>query len=213
MLAIGMALAMAAGGCSSEIGDECATALDCSTLGDRLCDRTQPDGYCTIFNCEPDTCPDEAVCVAFKTDLDPACLHLDDGRFGRFGRTFCMRVCEAADDCRAGYVCGQPRDHDARVVDAETDTDNPQDTSVCLVSGHHPDPPEVAPNACLPNDGGAPLTPYEPPTTSTSSGQAGAGGAGGSGGAGGAGGSGGAGGAGGSGGAGGAGGNGGAGGT
>jgi len=120
-LAGAMVLAAAAAGCTPEIGDECATALDCSTLGDRLCDRTQPDGYCTIFNCEPDSCPDEAVCVAFKTDLDPACKQVDDGRFGRFGRTFCMRVCDDGDDCRAGYICEHPDRQDAWVVDKETD--------------------------------------------------------------------------------------------
>ena len=60
-----MALFATVLGCSPKIGDECATALDCSALGDRLCDTTQPGGYCTIFNCEPDTCPEEAACVAF----------------------------------------------------------------------------------------------------------------------------------------------------
>src|SRR5690606_19404432 len=115
-------------GCTPEIGDECQTAIDCSTLGDRLCDTSQPGGYCTVFNCEPDTCEDEAVCVAFANELDPACQGVDDGRFGRFGRTFCMRVCDKTSDCRSGYECVRPVDRRASVIDVETDADNPQDT-------------------------------------------------------------------------------------
>ncbi|HMR78024.1 MAG TPA: hypothetical protein PKD61_23100, partial [Polyangiaceae bacterium] len=53
-------------GCKPEIGDECSVSTDCSNAGERLCDTTLPGGYCTIFNCEPGTCPDEAGCVAFK---------------------------------------------------------------------------------------------------------------------------------------------------
>src|SRR5687768_17386078 len=68
-----MALLAAATGCAPEIGDDCTTSIDCSQLGDRLCDTSQPDGYCTIFNCEPDQCPEEAVCIAFGFDIDPAC--------------------------------------------------------------------------------------------------------------------------------------------
>src|SRR5258705_13828561 len=50
-------------GCSPKIGDKCSVSTDCSVQGDRLCDPTQPGGYCTVFNCEPDRCPDESVCV------------------------------------------------------------------------------------------------------------------------------------------------------
>ena len=46
-------------GCQPKIGDACNTSTDCSTQGDRLCDTTQPGGYCTIFNCEPNTCPED----------------------------------------------------------------------------------------------------------------------------------------------------------
>src|SRR6188474_1083103 len=93
-------LLLAATGCAPEIGDECTTSIDCSQQGDRLCDTTQPGGYCTIFNCEPDTCPeDDGVCVAFDPELDPACRVTDDGRWARFERTFCMAECEDNDDC------------------------------------------------------------------------------------------------------------------
>src|SRR5688572_14103829 len=65
-------LALAAAGCLPKIGDPCSSSLDCSQRGERLCDNTQPQGYCTIYNCEPDECPDNAACVAFNHVLDPA---------------------------------------------------------------------------------------------------------------------------------------------
>ena len=49
-----VATASVLAGCSAEIGDDCSNSTDCSSTGDRLCDTTQPGGYCTLFNCEPD---------------------------------------------------------------------------------------------------------------------------------------------------------------
>src|SRR5690348_74537 len=46
-----LAAALIAVGCLPKIGDHCTTSLDCSQTGQRLCDTTQPDGYCTVFNC------------------------------------------------------------------------------------------------------------------------------------------------------------------
>ncbi len=158
-----MALFAMTAGCTPEIGDECDTALDCSTLGDRLCDITQPDGYCTIFNCEPDGCPDEAACVAFNGELDPACGTADDSQFGRFASTFCMKVCEEQGDCRPGYECVRPNQRFARVVDLETETSNPQDTMVCLAIGETPKVPDEPPGACYPGET-EPLVPYTPAT-------------------------------------------------
>ena len=66
-------------GCTPSIGDECVTSLDCSQLGDRLCDASQPLGYCTIFNCEPDACPEEAICMGFGLELDPARVNVNGG--------------------------------------------------------------------------------------------------------------------------------------
>lgn len=91
------AVLFAAGiGCSMEIGDECTENVDCSTSGDRVCDITAPGGYCTVLDCEPDTCPEEAVCVAWGEGLSE--------------RTFCMRHCGSGDDCREGYTCFSPTD-------------------------------------------------------------------------------------------------------
>ena len=62
--AILFALATAVG-CEDEIGDSCDFNVDCSPRGDRLCDLSSPGGYCTIENCNAESCPDEAVCIAF----------------------------------------------------------------------------------------------------------------------------------------------------
>jgi hypothetical protein len=92
-----------AAGCKPQIGDDCQVSTDCSNVGDRLCDTTQPGGYCTIFNCEPGTCPEEAICVAFKTSIAAACTDPQDGI--RLQRTFCLRNCSDNSDCRGGYDC------------------------------------------------------------------------------------------------------------
>src|ERR1700760_4201839 len=63
--------ALFAFGCTPHIGDSCTISTNCSAQGDRLCDITQPGGYCTEFNCEPDSCPDDAICVNFGAALSP----------------------------------------------------------------------------------------------------------------------------------------------
>ncbi len=98
-------VALAALGCQPEIGDECDVSTDCSSTGDRLCDSTQPGGYCTIFNCEPGTCPDEAICVAFGTSVSDAPECADPQVPSRLQRTFCLRKCADDDECRGGYDC------------------------------------------------------------------------------------------------------------
>lgn len=212
-LASWIALAAAtelATGCTPEIGDDCSTSVDCSPQGDRLCDTTQPGGYCTIFNCEPDTCPEEAVCVAFDAQLDPACGPVDDSEWARFVRSFCLKACEDDDDCRDGYECVAPGEKNAIIVDA-----NPVEKRACMVKGTVPEPsvPAEVPEICQPDELDWQLTPYEPgggaggvATGAGGSGGAGGDGVGGAGGAGGAGGDDATGGTGGEGGAGGAGG-------
>jgi hypothetical protein len=95
-----------AAGCQPEIGDSCQISDDCSQQGDRLCDTTQPGGYCTKFNCEPGSCPGEATCVAFtRASLESSAC--DDSPTALAGkRTFCMRSCKKDGDCRSGYTCG-----------------------------------------------------------------------------------------------------------
>ncbi|HKP58285.1 MAG TPA: hypothetical protein VJV78_16270 [Polyangiales bacterium] len=86
--------------CSPEIGDSCGTALDCSASGTRLCDDTQPGGYCTLEGCEQDTCPPESICVKFGKVIDGVPVD-------RLARSFCMYKCDGDSDCRNGdgYSC------------------------------------------------------------------------------------------------------------
>jgi hypothetical protein len=112
------ALAIALGaavGCKPSVGDSCKLSTDCSVTGDRLCDTSMPDGYCTIFNCNPNNCPDEAVCVEFHQGQP------------RFSRRFCLKQCGSPSDCRSGYVCIDPQQRDGKIVD-----DNPNHSTVCL---------------------------------------------------------------------------------
>ena len=143
------ALAIATGllGCAPQIGDDCTTSIDCSQLGDRLCDTSQPDGYCTIFNCEPDQCPEEALCVGFGFDLDPACSSVDDPRWSRFERTFCMVGCEEQEDCRPGYVCAAPGDRRAVSIDVDNELAG---SKACFPEGTVADASGEAPAICTP---------------------------------------------------------------
>lgn len=104
LVAAGAALA----GCTPGIGDSCATALNCSITGERVCDASQPGGSCTIFGCEMGNCPPEAVCVRWR----PMASRLEF--------TACMRRCESDGDCRVdqGYRCVAGRE----VLDPSTGT-------------------------------------------------------------------------------------------
>ncbi len=207
-LAAALSLAALAMGCLPKIGDRCTTSLDCSQTGQKICDGTQPAGYCTVFNCEPDNCPDSAACVAFNNNVDPACASHDDGQWPRFERTFCVRPCTpesdnpagpySQSDCRDGYDCVPAEARGGIVIDVKT-----IHAGICLAAVTVPPIGASVPPVCDPKDSDPPLPdPWEPPVTSTGGG--GAGGTGGGGGLGGSSGAGGSGGASGSGGAGGA---------
>jgi len=167
-------------GCPPKIGKKCNISTDCSQLGDRLCDTNQPDGYCTIFNCEPDTCP-ESICVGFDPNLDPACKSADDGRWPSFQRTFCMKACSEDSDCRDGYECidlslpQYQRSRRAEVVDIGA-ADGGLGFGVCMVKATSASDAGVMsmddsdagiPGVCRPApadaglvDGGAPWPPF-----------------------------------------------------
>ncbi|MDF2698197.1 MAG: hypothetical protein K0S65_6580 [Labilithrix sp.] len=108
-VAAGLALLAAIAACTPEIGDKCQVSTDCSVQGDRLCDTSQPGGYCTQLNCQGNSCFDEASCVLFGSAI-PGCGFDDrSGRYGsRVARSFCMAKCESNGDCREGYVCADP---------------------------------------------------------------------------------------------------------
>lgn len=132
-------LAAAATGCRPQIGDECVSSVDCSAQGDRLCDSSQPDGYCTIFSCEPDNCPEQdSVCVGFGLELAQSCdapNNAADPRWPRFERTFCMAPCETDDDCRESYQCLAPGDRGAESIDIDSDI---RDSKVCFAASGAP---------------------------------------------------------------------------
>jgi hypothetical protein len=93
-------------GCKPKIGDSCRISTDCSAAGDRLCDITAPGGYCTVFSCEPGTCPEgESLCVEFGEQRSPLKDCRDQQAPSPYARTFCMGVCEKDSDCRGGYTC------------------------------------------------------------------------------------------------------------
>lgn len=96
--------------CTPKIGDTCRLSTDCSVRGDRLCDTSQPGGYCTQLNCGGNSCPDDGSCVLFNAAL-PGCAYSDRaGPAGsRMARSFCMAECESDGDCRVGYACADPR--------------------------------------------------------------------------------------------------------
>jgi hypothetical protein len=95
--------------CAPEIGDECKTSLDCSSQGSRLCDRTQPHGYCTLRGCESGTCPEDSVCVKFRPAQE------------RLATTYCMAKCSDDDDCRSdeGYRCSSEMEFGEAGFEAE----------------------------------------------------------------------------------------------
>lgn len=123
LCALGAMFALA--GCQPQIGDHCTLSTDCSSRGDRLCDTSQNDGYCTIFNCVGDDCPSEAVCVLFGS----AGCAKDDRRYPRTARSLCVRKCNDDTDCRTaeGYVCVDPATDPYRAMNLSDVS-----TKVCL---------------------------------------------------------------------------------
>jgi len=97
--------ALLAVACQPKIGDSCTTSTDCSATGDRLCDITEPGGYCTVFNCEPGSCPSESACVNFATEISPVVGCATGDGTSPYQRAFCMFRCSSDSDCRTGYAC------------------------------------------------------------------------------------------------------------
>jgi len=128
---LALAVSSALAGCTPDIGASCSTALNCSQMGDRSCDTSLPGGYCTKFGCEPDTCPSESGCIAFRQQVstNPACHDSDDSRMIR---TFCMVHCSENDDCRGGYVCADLSAPDNAWGASLVDRSN-RDGRVCIV--------------------------------------------------------------------------------
>lgn len=96
----------AALGCQPRVGDDCVRNQDCSGETQRLCDTSQPGGYCTLANCTPTSCPEsESICVAFNSSRSTAPGCENPGRASPYVKNFCMLICSGDEDCRAGYAC------------------------------------------------------------------------------------------------------------
>lgn len=108
---------MAMWGCKQHIGDQCAGSTDCSVTGERQCDLAQPGGYCTVFSCDPDTCP-EGGCVEWR--FIPS----------RTAETWCMKTCDNDGDCRGQYSCVFPNQI---TRDGEFDADLSADERVARI--------------------------------------------------------------------------------
>jgi hypothetical protein len=155
-LRVVLVLALGLAGCGPEIGDECETSTDCSQTADRLCDVSQPGGYCTVFNCEPSganpvaKCPDESACVAFAVEPSPI-----DGCANALGATpytksFCLKKCDNGDDCRSGYACldvAAEASHGDKLFSA-VDLDGPTKVCVVAVSVAPPDSENASNQVC-----------------------------------------------------------------
>lgn len=133
---------LALAGCQPKIGDECVTDLDCSQIGDRTCDTTQPGGYCTQVDCDPTSCPEEeSSCVAFNNtpSIVGACNTPD--RVSPFRRTFCMQTCTEDKDCRPDYECVdllKPNPWSATVIQDKGPKKNKDViTTVCVLAESH----------------------------------------------------------------------------
>lgn len=185
VVAIGLSLLTAAG-CKPQIGDSCEFGTDCSASGDRLCDTTQPGGYCTMFNCDSDSCPDDSVCIGFRARASTVAECSDPHGESRFQRSFCMAPCDDDDDCRSGYECVDMRASDnpygAAVIEARSRG------KVCAVpaSGKPIGELDPATDVCRPSQAGPDAWPSPVPPDAGTPGSGGAAGAGGNAGAGGA---------------------------
>ena len=131
-------------GCKQHIGDSCGSSTDCSVTGERQCDLAQPGGYCTVFSCDPDTCP-EGACVEWR--FIPS----------RTAETWCMKTCDDTGNCRLEYSCVFPNqitmsggfdanlsedERVARIIDLEG---NQAEAKICVALTPGVEPPDALP--------------------------------------------------------------------
>ncbi len=143
LLAIG-ALASA---CGKEIGDDCQTNVDCAEDNSRMCDLSQPGGYCTVDGCDEKSCPSESACVRFFPRKFPtgSCLNgqgcsVDDICLPEgicvprtSERRYCARKCSDNGDCRDEYECREAGSNGAIALVADPTTSAP--VRFCVASG------------------------------------------------------------------------------
>jgi hypothetical protein len=124
---------LAAPACSKHVGDSCHTNIDCAQDGTRMCDLSQPGGYCTVDGCDDTSCPSQSICVRFFDQKYPTGVcNTAPGTVGQCRddelcvvcgpssavpqptpccvpsvseRRYCAHTCGSDGDCRSGYVC------------------------------------------------------------------------------------------------------------
>jgi hypothetical protein len=143
-----IALLILLAGCQPDIGDSCSVDTECSATGERVCDTTQPGGYCTIFGCDPTNCPaDESICIAFGNVVSTAPGCQNPNRTSPYVRNVCMATCNNAGDCRSGYDCvnmAEDNPWGAAVIQR-----NPRTTRICIAPmSAAPIPQERPSNVC-----------------------------------------------------------------
>jgi hypothetical protein len=101
--------ALLAPACGKEIGDSCATNVDCAQDQTRDCDLSQPGGYCTVNGCDEKSCPSEAVCIRiFPYEVARPTCQLDSDCPSGVGR--CLQSdgscgCDRDSDCTSDGLC------------------------------------------------------------------------------------------------------------
>lgn len=123
-----LAAGLAASACSKKIGDGCSTNIDCQQNGTRICDLSQPGGYCTVDGCDENSCPSESICVRFFDQkyatvecgdqlpcpsANDVCVTRNLGDLppqkvcapAASERRFCAEKCSSDGDCRGAYSC------------------------------------------------------------------------------------------------------------
>lgn len=163
-LAVPASLALAVlAGCQPDIGDACSVDAECSATGERVCDTSQPGGYCTIFGCSPTSCPsDESICIAFGHIVSTVPECVNPNRTSPYTRNVCMATCGGSGDCRSGYDCVNLAE--ANPWGAEVIQRSPRTTRVCVaIMTASPLPEDRAGDVCRqpsfddwPGFGGAP---------------------------------------------------------
>jgi len=107
VLAVIALMGLLASGCQPGVGSPCTLSTDCGTTGALVCDTSQFEGYCTVEDCVPDECPNNAACVLFNPEI-PGCAPNDHAQGSRIGQQFCMATCGSSSNCRDGYECADP---------------------------------------------------------------------------------------------------------
>jgi hypothetical protein len=122
-------------GCTPHVGDHCVLNSDCSLQGTLVCDNSQNNGYCTAFNCVPDSCQAYSVCTMLYSSV-PGCPYNGYQTPSRTGRSLCLKACGDDGDCRTseGYVCRDPMEPpwNGLIID-----DNPNQ-KVCVPDPDYP---------------------------------------------------------------------------